>query len=142
MAASAAAAVSQSSRAPICELIHAHAAGANLMGSDLYNSLIKYLSNHLKELKDVRPVAIVCTASTGANDKGFHRHPIPFKMRRFSATTPPSGNDTRPGPTTSTVCSPISTVTGSSVNGMRGGRPSTPCTPYVPTRQSLQEQLD
>jgi hypothetical protein len=30
------------------------AAGANLMGSDLYNCLIKYLITHLKTLKDVR----------------------------------------------------------------------------------------
>jgi hypothetical protein len=29
------------------------AAGANLMGSDLYNNLIKYFVAHLKELKDV-----------------------------------------------------------------------------------------
>jgi hypothetical protein len=30
------------------------AAGANLMGSDLYNNLIRYFIVHLKQLKDVR----------------------------------------------------------------------------------------
>lgn len=29
------------------------AAGANLMGSDLYNNLIRYFVNHLKTLKTV-----------------------------------------------------------------------------------------
>ena len=32
------------------------AAGANLMGSDLYNNLIRYFINHLKTLRDVRTI--------------------------------------------------------------------------------------
>lgn len=33
---------------------HAKPAGANLMGSDLYNNLIRYFVTHLKGLKEVR----------------------------------------------------------------------------------------
>ena len=29
-------------------------AGANLMGSDLYNSLVRYFIQHLRHLRDVR----------------------------------------------------------------------------------------
>ena len=36
-------------------LLH-NAAGANLMGSDLYNNLIRYFINHLKTLRDVRTI--------------------------------------------------------------------------------------
>jgi len=34
-------------------------AGANLMGSDLYNHLIRYFSVHLKSLREVRPRVII-----------------------------------------------------------------------------------
>jgi cullin 1 len=32
-------------------------AGANLMGSDLYNSLVRYFVQHLRHLRDVRRFA-------------------------------------------------------------------------------------
>lgn len=35
-------------------------AGANLVGSDLYNNLIRYFVQHLKGLKDVRRIEDYC----------------------------------------------------------------------------------
>lgn len=35
-------------------------AGANLVGSDLYNNLIRYFVQHLKGLKDVRRIENYC----------------------------------------------------------------------------------
>jgi len=46
------------------ELLMIISAGANLMGSDLYNHLIRYFAVHLKSLREVRTgVAILLRAS-------------------------------------------------------------------------------
>lgn len=54
-----------------CPILTGRLAGANLMGSDLYNHLIRYFVAHLKELKDVssrifrRVVSQLIVASSG-----------------------------------------------------------------------------
>jgi hypothetical protein len=42
---------------------HRVTAGANLMGSDLYNNLIRYFITHLKELRDVRTLSHLSAVS-------------------------------------------------------------------------------
>jgi hypothetical protein len=43
-------------------------AGANLMGSDLYNNLIRYFITHLKSLRDVRKRRCVSLLVTNPRD--------------------------------------------------------------------------
>jgi hypothetical protein len=46
--------VSLSLHLPAASRWHIPLAGANLMGSDLYNSLVRYFVQHLRHLRDVR----------------------------------------------------------------------------------------
>ena len=111
------------------------AAGANLMGSDLYNNLIRYFVKHLKGLRTVSTPRIVL-ATTPRNLLTWalvspSRHRTATKMRRYYGTTLRSGIGTRLAQITLIVSSHTSTAIGSSASETREGRASIPYTPCV-----------
>jgi hypothetical protein len=85
-------------------------AGANLMGSDLYNNLIRYFIVHLKNLKDV--CWLLSFDLTNDQLCPLYSDLITFKMKPCYDTTLRNGTDTRQVPTISIDCSHTSTVTG------------------------------
>ena len=99
------------------------AAGANLMGSDLYNNLIRYFVNHLKGLRTVSTPRIVF-ATTPRNHLTWapvppSRHRTATKTRRCYGTMLRNGTDTRPVQTTLIVFLHTSTAIGSSASATR-----------------------
>jgi hypothetical protein len=54
-------------------------AGANLMGSDLYNSLVRYFVQHLRHLRDVR----YPNHDDWTTIDTFHSIRIPYKTSCF-----------------------------------------------------------
>lgn len=78
-------------------------AGANLMGSDLYNNLIRYFVAHLKELKDVSDYAVFGVRAVLIV---AYRPRIPCRTRSYYVTTLPSGTGLRPARITLTAYSP------------------------------------
>ena len=98
------------------KLNHNPLAGANLVGSDLYNKLSDYFIRHFQGMLQV---------SIYAN---FHQKPLTihtFRKQKYSQTsisydiTHQSGTGTRQARITSTDCSYIWTDTGSNAKGMK-----------------------
>jgi len=85
-------------------------AGANLMGSDLYNHLIRYFAVHLKSLREVRTGMVMLLRASVLTYSP--RMPMYYKMRHCSSFMPKSGIATQQGPTISTVSLHISIDTG------------------------------
>ena len=117
------------------------AAGANLMGSDLYNNLIRYFVNHLKTLRTVS-LRSRHTRSNPLDPSAWlryatFRHPTLSRTRRCCGIMPRSGTDTRLVQITSTDCSLTSTGIGLSGNATRAGRASIPYTLCVSLRFNL-----
>lgn len=104
-------------------------AGANLMGSDLYNNLIRYFITHLKTLRDVIMNSV--SSRSSIHDAICFSNQIRFRMRRSYATTPQNGIGIQPARTTSIDYSHISIDTGLNASGTRAEKVFILSTPYV-----------
>ena len=104
-------------------------AGANLMGSDLYNNLIRYFITHLKTLRDVimNPVR----SRSSIHDAICFSNRTPSRMRRSYATTLQNGIVTQPAQTISIDYSHISIDIGSNASEMRAEKVFILSTRYV-----------
>lgn len=102
---------------------------AHLLGEDLYNNLIGYLSRHLGTLKNVGLEIPLCRIMVLL--KFRIRILVPMRMKHFSLSTFGNGTDILLLLNISTICSGTWTGTGWSEKWMKARRTSMMFTRYV-----------